>query len=103
MIEGIYWIIERSEERVVIKLAEKNHPLFSAHFPGNPILPGFVQIEIVADIVGESIVGIHYSKFISHLFPNDILVCEIRKEGTVTRAKILKDSKKVSEIAYESQ
>ena len=31
---------------------DKSHPIFQGHFPGNPILPGVIQIEIVAQTSG---------------------------------------------------
>ena len=102
MIAGLYHIVEQSKERIVLKLAPENHPLFRAHFPGNPILPGFAQIEIIAEILKDDIARVKYSKFISHLFPDDMMVCDIKKEGTKTKITILRESKKVSEIAYES-
>jgi len=103
LIEGLYRIIERNHESIRIKLAQSNHPIFKAHFPGNPILPGFTQIEIIARILNDDIISIKYSKFLSHILPGDTITYSIKKEDKKRRVKILKDSKKVSEIAYESR
>ena len=103
LIENLYQVIEQNEERVCIKLAPSNHPIFKAHFPGNPILPGFIQIKIIAQILNDDIVSIKYSKFLSHILPGDTIIYSVKSEDKKRRVKILKDSKKVSEIAYESR
>lgn len=103
MLENLYSIIERDEQEVKVKLGEKDHSLFRAHFPGNPILPGFMQIEIIANILEDDIVAIGYSKFLSHILPGDIIVYRIENENKKRRIKILRDSKKVSEMTYESK
>ena len=46
-------IIEISEERIVgVKNITKNEPQFTGHFPGNPIFPGVLQIEAMAQCGG---------------------------------------------------
>lgn len=54
---------------------DAGHPIFEGHFPGNPITPGVVQIEIVKELIEESIShdvelkAIGNSKFLNILNP----------------------------------
>lgn len=43
---------------------------------------------------------IKYSKFIDHIYPNDIVTFEIKKTDKTSLVKIMKDNKKISEIKY---
>lgn len=46
-------IIELSENHVVgIKNVTYNEPFFTGHFPGNPVMPGVLQIEAMAQVGG---------------------------------------------------
>ena len=46
-------IIELSEQEVVgVKNVTLNEPYFQGHFPGNPIMPGVLQIEAMAQVGG---------------------------------------------------
>ncbi len=103
VLENLYSIINQNVQEVSIKLAQANHPIFKAHFPSYPLLPGFIQIEIIAEILKDDITTINYSKFLSPILPGDTIVYQIKNQDKKRKIKILKDSKKVSEISYESK
>jgi UDP-3-O-[3-hydroxymyristoyl] N-acetylglucosamine deacetylase / 3-hydroxyacyl-[acyl-carrier-protein] dehydratase len=44
--------IKGAEELVAIKNVTFNEPYFSGHFPGNPVMPGVLQLEAMAQAVG---------------------------------------------------
>lgn len=103
MISDLYTILKQDSEQVILQLTAENHPIFQAHFPNNPILPGFALIDIIAEIFNDNIVNIKQSKFIAHLLPNDVLICKIKTDKKKRNIKIFKKQEKVSEITYESQ
>ena len=51
MIDRIVEIIG-AEELVAIKNVTFNEPYFGGHFPGNPVMPGVLQLEAMAQAVG---------------------------------------------------
>jgi len=69
----------------------KDHPAFSGHFPGNPILPGVVLLDVtlhaIATATGISldVYLINSVKFLSPALPNDALLIEYRllDNGTI--------------------
>ena len=44
--------IKGTEELVAIKNVTFNEPYFSGHFPGNPVMPGVLQLEAMAQAAG---------------------------------------------------
>lgn len=76
MFEGLYEVISKSENEAIIKLSDKKHPVFKAHFPRHPILPGFVHFEIVGDVFDIEIVSIKKAKFMSLVTPKQTLKYE---------------------------
>jgi len=103
LLRELYTIISQSFEHVTLKLSDKSHPLFKAHFPQYSILPGFALIDIVAEVLHEEVVYIKYSKFIANIFPDDILECTIDKNEKKRTIKVYRNNKKVSEIVYEAK
>ena len=100
---GLYTVLKQDLDQITIKLTTENHPIFQAHFPGHPILPGFALIDIIAEVLKDTVVYILRSKFIAHLVPNDIILCKIKTEKNQRNIKIFRNTQKVSEIVYESK
>jgi UDP-3-O-[3-hydroxymyristoyl] N-acetylglucosamine deacetylase/3-hydroxyacyl-[acyl-carrier-protein] dehydratase len=48
--------IQGAEELVAIKNVTINEPYFNGHFPGNPVMPGVLQLEAMAQAAGILIV-----------------------------------------------
>jgi len=74
--DGLYEIIDKNENKAVVKLSDKKHPIFKAHFPLKPILPGFVHFEIIADAFDMKITTVKKTKFMKMINPNEILTYE---------------------------
>ncbi len=71
MIENLFTVEYKDDDKAVIKLCGENHPVFKAHFPGSPILPGFINFEIVALVFGIEITQIKRAKFLKLIHPNE--------------------------------
>jgi len=104
LLENLFTILKKTDEQVVIKLCDENHPIFKAHFQNYPILPGFLLLEIIANILNIRIQKVHSGKFISHTLPLDTIIYNIKKDEKKTKIKIVKDDEKnskIAEITYE--
>jgi 3-hydroxyacyl-[acyl-carrier-protein] dehydratase len=82
-LEGLYSIAAQNEESAEIILSDASHPVFQAHFPDNPILPGFIHLEIIALLFALEINGIKKAKFSSFVKPKERLL--YRKEANKIR------------------
>lgn len=96
MLLNLYTLLEQKENFFSIKLADKYHPIFKAHFPSNPILPGFIMIEIISKVLNQEIKNIKKIKFLNPVFPEDELIFAF-KDSTVT---IKKENLKVAQIVF---
>ena len=100
MLREIFTVLDESEKYYKISLDDENHPIFKAHFPENPILPGFVLLDIAFGLFGQKDKEIKRAKFLHQIPPKSIL--ELKLEDTQNSAKIvvLLQQKRVTEIVY---
>jgi 3-hydroxyacyl-[acyl-carrier-protein] dehydratase len=88
--DGMATLLESGEGHYRVRLAGAEHPVFQAHFEGNPILPGFMQLDIIAALAGKRITEIKTAKFMTPLRPKDVFCYEIVEGPKGTRV-IVKD------------
>ena len=89
---GLYSVISQSDERVEIKLTDASHAIFKAHFEGMPLLPGFLQIDIVAEILDKEIDAISSAKFVQKVLPDETLIYTIAPTKSGVRVKLSNDA-----------
>jgi len=80
MFDGLYEILSKDENSAVVKLSDKKHKIFKAHFPMHPVLPGFIHFEIVAEAFNVDVTTIKKAKFMALVLPKQTLRYE-RKEN----------------------
>lgn len=97
----LYTLIKKEETQALIILGDESHPIFHAHFEGNPILPAFLQVDIVAEIFNLNVIGITRSKFMKPLKPLDEVLIRLEKSTFGIKAKLLKDEQICCEMNLE--
>jgi 3-hydroxyacyl-[acyl-carrier-protein] dehydratase len=102
-LKALYTVQSRDITSVVIFLADADHPIFKAHFEGNPLLPAFLHVDIAAELFGFKVIGISRSKFMEPLLPNDEVVVTIEERPIGVRIRFLKDTRVASEMTIEIQ
>jgi UDP-3-O-[3-hydroxymyristoyl] N-acetylglucosamine deacetylase/3-hydroxyacyl-[acyl-carrier-protein] dehydratase len=93
-------IIHLDDERVTgVKNVSFNEPFFQGHFPNNPVMPGVLQIEAMAQVGGILVLntvpdpenywtyflGIEGFKFRKMVLPGDTLVMDCYLQGPIKR------------------
>ncbi len=74
--DNLYNIEYKDNDRVVITLSDENHAIFKAHFPDQPILPGFINLEIISEVFDIKITKIKKAKFLQTVLPKQTLIYE---------------------------
>ena len=97
--KNLYSVKAVDETRWEVTLSDETHPVFLAHFEGNPLLPAFLQIDIISEILNKTLSKIERCKFKLPILPNDVVVYEIIKQVDKSyRINITKNSKITSEL-----
>lgn len=81
----LYDILEENECGYLLKM-RNDHPVYQGHFPGNPITPGVLTLQMVRECLSR-IVGceLHYSaikncRFVAMVRPGDTLRLTLQSE-----------------------
>lgn len=95
---NLYTITNKTNKSIEILLTDKNHPVFSAHFPNLPILPGFLQIDIAQGLFNIKIKKIKRAKFLTIIKPDSQIIFTQIKNRILIHTL---ENTKTSEIIYE--
>jgi UDP-3-O-[3-hydroxymyristoyl] N-acetylglucosamine deacetylase / 3-hydroxyacyl-[acyl-carrier-protein] dehydratase len=96
-------VIDLGDEHIVgIKNVTMNEPYFTGHFPGNPVMPGVMQIEAMAQVGGifalskvdepekysTYFMKIDETKFKQKVIPGDTVVFELKLMSPIRRGLV---------------
>ncbi len=111
--------LEPGERIVTLKNVTINEPFFQGHFPGNPIMPGVLILEAMAQSAGvltyESLppekrnilvyfMGIDRARFRRMVLPGDQLIIEVTLKKLKTRAvKAFSQARVDGQLAVEAE
>ena len=97
--KDFYGVKKLNDESWEVSFTDENHPVFKAHFEDYPLVPAFLQIDIIGEILGKVLSKIDRCKFKLPILPNDIVVYKIIKQiDNRYKIKIFKKDEEVSEL-----
>jgi 3-hydroxyacyl-[acyl-carrier-protein] dehydratase len=73
-LKTLFNVVRLDAECCEIVLSDEKHPIFLAHFESNPILPGFLHIDIAAFLFGLDVYGVKKAKYFEIVRPLDRLM-----------------------------
>lgn len=103
ILNNFYTLTCKDETRFCVRLSDASHPIFQAHFPTNPIVPGFVLLDMSAEILGIEIVKIKKTKFLKNIAPLSVLWFDIQTNEKTLKIRVSQNEQKVAELTYEKR
>lgn len=79
LLSKLFNVLHQGENNFLILLSNEMHPVFLAHFESNPILPGFLHIDIIASLFDVNILGITKAKYFDIVRPSEKLEVKLIK------------------------
>jgi 3-hydroxyacyl-[acyl-carrier-protein] dehydratase len=99
--QHLYTLMMQEEAQALVVLADEAHPVFKAHFEGNPLLPAFLQVDMIAEIFGLQVTGISRSKFMEPLRPSDEVLIRLEKRAQGVKVRLMKQERMCSEMSLD--
>lgn len=103
ILNDFYTLTCKDETRFCVQLCDASHPIFQAHFPTNPIVPGYVLLDMSAEILGIEIVKIKKTKFLKNIAPRSVLWFECQTNEKTLKIRVSQNEQKVAELTYEKR
>jgi 3-hydroxyacyl-[acyl-carrier-protein] dehydratase len=99
----IYKLIESEKledgYRFEVVTADASHPIFKAHFPHYPLLPGFMQIDICQELLKTDFTHLSYAKFTAQILPDDKVTFYVTKKQNGYKVVTKKGTTKCGEFS----
>lgn len=103
ILKEIFTILQKGDKYCKIGLKDENHPIFKAHFPNTPILPGFVLLEIASSVFCKADLGIKKAKFLHQILPKSVLEFKLEDGYGNNKVIVLQKEIKMAEIIYAKE
>jgi len=103
ILNNFYTLTSKNETHFCVRLSDASHPIFQAHFPTNPIVPGFVLVDMSAEILDIEIVKIKKTKFLKNIAPLSVLWFDIQTNEKTLKIRVTQNEQKVAELTYEKR
>ncbi|WP_263833563.1 3-hydroxyacyl-ACP dehydratase [Sulfurospirillum oryzae] len=103
ILTDFYTLTCKDETRFCVQLCDANHSIFKAHFPTNPIVAGFILLDMSAEILGVEIVKITKAKFLKNIPPLSVLWFNIQTKEKTLKIRVNQNEQKVAEFTYEKR
>jgi 3-hydroxyacyl-[acyl-carrier-protein] dehydratase len=100
---NLYNIQTINDNSFEIYLSDESHSVFKAHFPNNPILPGFIFLHICENALDIVITEIVRAKFITFVKPCDILTLNISRKEDKIHAEFTCKYKKICVLIFKGE
>ena len=88
---------------IKIQFSDETHPVFQVHFPGNSLLPGFLQIDIISDVLSKKVLAIKKAKFLNPIVPNDTIIFHVKTKENQIGVLTKRDDQKCSEFTFVTE
>ncbi|AFL69513.1 3-hydroxyacyl-ACP dehydratase [Sulfurospirillum barnesii] len=103
ILTNLYTPITLEPHQLSVTLSDAHHPIFQAHFPNNPLLPGFVLLDMSAQLLHVKIKRIQKAKFLKPILPKTTLFFDVTCNEKKVKITVKNSNEKVAELIYETE